>query len=52
VVQYVFLAALDGLAAFQHHSSLRTRMVGIAHHKIDRARVASRTIGPGRSAPA
>jgi RNA polymerase sigma-70 factor (ECF subfamily) len=34
VVQDVFLAALDGLAAFQGHSSLRTWLIAIARHKI------------------
>jgi RNA polymerase sigma-70 factor, ECF subfamily len=35
VVQDVFLAALNGLAAFQGQSSLRTWLLGIARHKID-----------------
>jgi RNA polymerase sigma-70 factor (ECF subfamily) len=35
VVQEVFLAALNGLAAFQGQSSLRTWLIGIARHKID-----------------
>jgi RNA polymerase sigma-70 factor (ECF subfamily) len=35
VVQEVFLAALDGLAAFQGQSSLRTWLIGIARHKIE-----------------
>ena len=35
VVQDVFLAALDGLATFQHHSSLRTWLIGIARHKVE-----------------
>src|SRR5688572_28208544 len=35
VVQEVFLAALDGLAAFQGQSSLRTWLMRIAGHKIE-----------------
>jgi RNA polymerase sigma-70 factor (ECF subfamily) len=35
VVQDVFLAALNGLAAFQAQSSLRTWLMGIARHKIE-----------------
>jgi RNA polymerase sigma-70 factor, ECF subfamily len=35
VVQDVFLAALNGLAAFQGHSSLRTWLIGIARHKVE-----------------
>jgi RNA polymerase sigma-70 factor (ECF subfamily) len=35
VVQEVFLGALNGLAAFQGQSSLRTWLLGIARHKID-----------------
>lgn len=35
VVQDVFLAALNGLAAFQGQSSLRTWLLGIARHKIE-----------------
>jgi RNA polymerase sigma-70 factor, ECF subfamily len=35
VVQDVFLAALNGLAAFQGQSSLRTWLIGIARHKIE-----------------
>jgi RNA polymerase sigma-70 factor (ECF subfamily) len=35
VVQDVFLAALDGLAAFQGTSSLRAWLIGIARHKVD-----------------
>jgi RNA polymerase sigma-70 factor, ECF subfamily len=35
VVQDVFLAALNGLAAFQGTSSLRTWLIGIARHKVD-----------------
>jgi RNA polymerase sigma-70 factor (ECF subfamily) len=35
VVQDVFLAALNGLAAFQGQSSLRTWLIGIARHKVD-----------------
>jgi RNA polymerase sigma-70 factor (ECF subfamily) len=35
VVQEVFLAALDGLAAFQGQSALRTWLLGIARHKIE-----------------
>jgi RNA polymerase sigma-70 factor (ECF subfamily) len=35
VVQDVFLAALDGLAAFQGRSSLRAWLIGIARHKIE-----------------
>jgi len=35
VVQDVFLAALNGLAAFHGHSSLRTWVIGIARHKIE-----------------
>ena len=35
VVQDVFLAALNGLAAFQGHSSIRTWLIGIARHKIE-----------------
>jgi RNA polymerase sigma-70 factor, ECF subfamily len=35
VVQDVFLAALNGLAEFQGHSSLRTWLIAIARHKID-----------------
>jgi RNA polymerase sigma-70 factor (ECF subfamily) len=35
VVQDVFLAALNGLASFHGHSSLRTWVIGIARHKID-----------------
>jgi RNA polymerase sigma-70 factor (ECF subfamily) len=35
VVQDVFLSALNGLAAFQGHSSLRTWLIGIARHKIE-----------------
>lgn len=35
VVQDVFLAALNGLAAFARESSLRTWLIGIARHKIE-----------------
>jgi RNA polymerase sigma-70 factor (ECF subfamily) len=35
VVQDVFLAALNGLAAFQGQSRLRTWLIGIARHKIE-----------------
>jgi RNA polymerase sigma-70 factor (ECF subfamily) len=35
VVQDVFLAAFNGLAAFQGQSSLRTWLIGIARHKIE-----------------
>jgi RNA polymerase sigma-70 factor (ECF subfamily) len=35
VVQDVFLAALNGLAAFEGQSSLRTWLVAIARHKIE-----------------
>jgi RNA polymerase sigma-70 factor (ECF subfamily) len=35
VVQDVFLSALNGLAAFQGQSSLRTWLIGIARHKIE-----------------
>jgi RNA polymerase sigma-70 factor (ECF subfamily) len=35
VVQEVFLAALNGLAAFQGESSLRTWLIAIARHKIE-----------------
>jgi RNA polymerase sigma-70 factor (ECF subfamily) len=35
VVQDVFLAALDGLAAFQGQSTLRAWIIGIARHKIE-----------------
>jgi RNA polymerase sigma factor (sigma-70 family) len=35
VVQDVFLSALNGLAAFQGRSSLRTWLIGIARHKIE-----------------
>jgi RNA polymerase sigma-70 factor, ECF subfamily len=35
VVQDVFLAALNGLAAFQFQSSLRGWLIGIARHKIE-----------------
>jgi len=35
VVQDVFLAALNGLGAFQGQSSLRTWLLGIARHKIE-----------------
>jgi RNA polymerase sigma-70 factor (ECF subfamily) len=35
VVQDVFLAALNGLATFQGHASLRTWLLGIARHKIE-----------------
>lgn len=35
VVQDVFLAALNGLAAFQGESSLRTWLIAIARHKIE-----------------
>jgi RNA polymerase sigma-70 factor, ECF subfamily len=35
VVQDVFLAALNGLAAFQGQSSLRTWLIAIARHKIE-----------------
>jgi RNA polymerase sigma-70 factor, ECF subfamily len=35
VVQDVFLAALDGLAAFAGQSSLRTWLIGIARHKVE-----------------
>jgi RNA polymerase sigma-70 factor (ECF subfamily) len=35
VVQDVFLAALNALAAFQGHSSLRTWLIAIARHKIE-----------------
>jgi RNA polymerase sigma-70 factor, ECF subfamily len=35
VVQDVFLAALNGLPAFQGQSSLRTWLIGIARHKIE-----------------
>ena len=35
VVQEVFLAALNGLAAFQGQSSLRTWLIGIARHKVE-----------------
>jgi len=35
VVQDVFLAALNGLGAFQGQSSLRTWLIGIARHKIE-----------------
>jgi RNA polymerase sigma-70 factor (ECF subfamily) len=35
VVQEVFLAALNGLAAFQGQSSLRTWLIAIARHKIE-----------------
>jgi len=34
-VQDVFLAALNGLSAFQGQSSLRTWLMGIARHKIE-----------------
>jgi RNA polymerase sigma-70 factor, ECF subfamily len=35
VVQEVFLAAFNGLAAFHGRSSLRTWLIGIARHKIE-----------------
>jgi RNA polymerase sigma-70 factor, ECF subfamily len=35
VVQEVFLAALNGLGAFQGQSSLRTWLMAIARHKIE-----------------
>jgi RNA polymerase sigma factor (sigma-70 family) len=35
IVQDVFIAALDGLAAFQGQSSLRGWVVGIARHKVE-----------------
>jgi RNA polymerase sigma-70 factor (ECF subfamily) len=35
IVQDVFLAAFNGLATFQAHSSLRTWLLGIARHKIE-----------------
>ena len=35
VVQDVFLAALDGLAAFRGQSTLRAWLMGIARHKIE-----------------
>ena len=35
VVQDVFLAALNGLAAFRGQSSLRAWLMGIARHKIE-----------------
>jgi len=35
VVQDVFLAALNGLAAFQGQSSLRAWLIGITRHKIE-----------------
>jgi RNA polymerase sigma-70 factor, ECF subfamily len=35
VVQEVFLAALNGLAAFQGHSSLRGWLIGVARHKVE-----------------
>src|SRR5918995_6938222 len=35
VVQDVFLAALNGLAAFQGQSALRTWVIAIARHKIE-----------------
>lgn len=35
VVQEVFLAALNGLAAFRGQSSLRSWLIGIARHKIE-----------------
>jgi RNA polymerase sigma-70 factor (ECF subfamily) len=35
VVQDVFLAALNGLSAFQSQSSLRAWLIGIARHKIE-----------------
>jgi RNA polymerase sigma-70 factor, ECF subfamily len=35
LVQEVFLAALNGLAAFQGQSSLRAWLIGIARHKIE-----------------
>jgi RNA polymerase sigma-70 factor, ECF subfamily len=35
VVQEVFLAALNGLAAFQGQSSLRTWLMAIARHKVE-----------------
>jgi RNA polymerase sigma-70 factor (ECF subfamily) len=35
VVQDVFLAALNGLAAFQGQSSLRGWVIGIARHKVE-----------------
>jgi RNA polymerase sigma-70 factor (ECF subfamily) len=35
VVQEVFLAALNGLPAFQGQSSLRTWLIGIARHKVE-----------------
>jgi RNA polymerase sigma-70 factor, ECF subfamily len=35
VVQDVFVAALQGLAAFQGQSSLRTWLIGIARHKVE-----------------
>jgi RNA polymerase sigma-70 factor (ECF subfamily) len=35
VVQDVFLAALNGLGAFQGQSSLRVWLIGIARHKIE-----------------
>jgi RNA polymerase sigma-70 factor (ECF subfamily) len=35
VVQDVFLAALQGLAAFEGQSSLRTWLLGIARHKVE-----------------
>jgi RNA polymerase sigma-70 factor, ECF subfamily len=35
LVQEVFLAALNGLAAFRGQSSLRTWLIGIARHKIE-----------------
>lgn len=35
MIQDVFLSALNGLAAFQRQSSLRTWLIGIARHKIE-----------------
>jgi RNA polymerase sigma factor (sigma-70 family) len=35
IVQDVFVAALDGLAAFAGNSSLRTWLLGIARHKVE-----------------
>jgi RNA polymerase sigma-70 factor (ECF subfamily) len=35
IVQEVFLAALNGLATFQGHSSLRAWLLGIARHKVE-----------------
>jgi RNA polymerase sigma-70 factor (ECF subfamily) len=35
VVQDVFLSALDGLATFEGHATLRTWLIAIARHKIE-----------------